>query len=193
MLKVENKYKFQERLTFIPITDEMIVLAEEHQRLLREQHGEQNILTDDCDITGSLAQQAVAWQMRAWGFEPKDSPIFDKNIRSDKCDFEWRYEKIDVKGSPLGKNWHVVYPNSRLLVQNKKMDTHLRKGIDKYLFVKIEHDDDTYKPLQAIVVGFYSVTNFWKYGLDGSDMKVKEPTTYVLAKDCTPFKDFVFA
>jgi len=205
MLKVENKYKFQENLTFIPLTDEMITLAEEHQRLLMEQYGEYNMLNEDCDITGSLSQQAVAWQMRAWGFEPKDSPIFDKNIRSDKCDFEWRYEKhdfrqpldlrckIDVKGSPLGKGWHTVYPKSRLLVQNNKREKHLQKGIDRYLFVKIDHDDETDKPLQAIVVGFYNVNNFWKYGLDGSDMKVKEPTTYVLAKDCTPFKEFIFA
>jgi len=193
MLKVENKYKFQENLTFIPITDEMITLAEEHQRLLMEQHGEYNMLNEDCDITGSLAQQAVAWQMRQWGFEPENSSMFDKNIRSDKCDFEWRYEKIDVKGSPLGKNWHTVCPKSRLLVQDKKKETHLRKGIDRYLFVKIDHDDETHKPLQAIVVGFYNVTNFWKYGLDGGDMKVKEPTTYVLAKDCKPFKEFIFA
>jgi hypothetical protein len=193
MLKVENKYKFQERLTFIPITEEMIALAEEHQKLLLEQHGEQDVLADNQGITGSLAQQAVAWKMRDWGFEPKDSPIFDKNIRSDKCDFEWRYEKIDVKGSPLGIKWHKVCPKSRLLIQNKKKDTHLKKGIDKYLFVKIDHDDNTQKPLQAIVVGFYNVDNFWKYGLDGSDMKVKEPTTYVLAEDCIPFKEFIFA
>ena len=114
---MKAEYKFQENLTFIPITDEMIELAQEHQDLLIKQHGEQNVLVENQGITGSIAQQAVVWQMRKWGFEPEDSPIFDKNIRSDKCDFEWRYEKIDVKGSPLGKNWHTVYPNSRLLVQ----------------------------------------------------------------------------
>lgn len=190
---MKAEYKFQENLTFIPITDEMIELAQEHQDLLIKQHGEQNVLVENQGITGSIAQQAVVWQMRKWGFEPEDSPIFDENIRSDKYDFEWRYEKIDVKGSPLGKGWHTVYPKSRLLVQNNKREKHLQKGIDRYLFVKIDHDDETDKPLQAIVVGFYNVNNFWKYGLDGSDMKVKEPTTYVLAKDCTPFKDFVFA
>jgi len=190
---LKAEYKFQENLTFIPITDEMIELAQEHQDLLIKQHGEQNVLAENQGITGSIAQQAVVWQMRKWGFEPEDSPIFDENIRSDKCDFEWRYEKIDVKGSPLGKGWHTVYPKSRLLVQNNKREKHLQKGIDRYLFVKIDHDDETDKPLQAIVVGFYNVNNFWKYGIDGGDMKLKEPATYVLAKDCTPFKEFIFA
>lgn len=171
-------------LQYIPLTKEMVALAEKHEKQFRENKGIQNMLTEDCDLIGSLAQQAVVKQFELWHFKADNSKIFDPNITSDKYDFIWRYEKCDVKGSSLGKDWHDVFKNTRFLIESEKELSHRVKGLQRYVFVKIDLQDR-----MAIIAGTISFEDFWRKSYDAEeyDMRVKKPTRFILASQLTSF------
>jgi hypothetical protein len=115
--------------------------------------------------------------------------MFDATITSDDFDFMWRYELCDVKGSPFGKKWHDVVPNSHFFIESSKELFHRRKGLKRYIFVKIDLEDD-----MAVIAGVISVEDFWKKGGDArvAGMKVLTPTTFVDAPQLESFRKFAF-
>lgn len=177
-------------LDYIPITSEMAERARKDANSLDTQHGRDTRLTRDSGFIGSLAQQAVAKQFSLWGLKPENSRIFDPSITSDECDFVWRYERCDVKGSPCGKNWHDVFPNTHFFIETEKKKVHEEKGLQRYVFVKIDLEEN-----MAIISGVMSFEDFWKKGVDArvAGMRVKIPTTFVDARQLDSFRKFVYS
>lgn len=175
------------RPVIVGLDDEMISQAYKNQKdMINNKGGMFNSYSDLCDVIGSLAQQAVAYQMMMWGLKPENSDFFQRDINSDEFDFMWRYEKVDVKGSPFGEGWHIIYPKTRFLIEQNKENIHFQKGINRYVFVKID-----LKLKKAIIAGIISFNRFWEQAVREDSGNWKVPTAWVSFNDLESFEDFV--
>jgi hypothetical protein len=138
-------------------------------------------LNEDRDFIGAVGQLFVIDEMRSWGFEPKHSDYFDPKRSGDECDLEWRYEKIDVKTSPLTNNYNKIFPNSRFLVKDESM----YKKVDRYVFVKVNMETE-----EVVIAGCIDYNRFWRIA---EPMTGKLDCHYVLARQLADFKKFVYA
>lgn len=178
-------------LQYVPLTKDMFKKAEEDDKnFYKLKNGLHGFMSENCNIIGSLAQQAVAKQFEIWKFKPINSPFFDDKVKSDKYDFMWRGEKCDVKGSEMGKGWHDIYPNSVLMIESDEKIPHKIKGIQRYVFVGIDLEDK-----MAIICGQIKYEDFWRIGKNAreSGFKVKKATTYIRAKEAGSFRKFVYS
>ena len=96
-------------------------------------------------------------------------------------DFEWRYEKCDVKSSPVSEDYPKVYPTSRLLVRDGT------KKVDRFVFTKINLKDKV-----VLIAGCIKSHKFWDLAKPLIE-NAKHPCHYVLAKELSPFRDFIYA
>lgn len=180
----------------VPLTDEMVKQARMDESNIIEQKG--GYLWDadgqweehnpEEDFIGSLAQQAVSWQFSEWGFAPEETPFFVATKTADEFDFRWRYENLDVKGSPTSPDYPKVYPRSRFLLPYHKREKH-RGKVQRYIFVKVNYPDRV-----ALIAGIIHFNDFWSKAQDCEEagMAVKTPSAFVLTTDLASFRNFVF-
>jgi hypothetical protein len=168
-------------LDFDSILKEAVRLQDQIRETYRGFQSTRN-LNEDRDLIGAIGQLWVIEQIKSWGFVPQEWGYFDPNKRSDDCDFIWRYEKCDVKASPT--QFPQIYRNSRFLIK----DDSESKKVDHYIFVKVDLAGK-----KVVIAGCMKYNCFWEDSLPFESYKIKYPCHYILAKDLTPFEDFIYA
>jgi hypothetical protein len=171
----------------VPFTDEFLEAAIKQQKMMHDKmEGFQSTINmnNDRDLLGFLGQASVVHKIREWGYEPKFSAYFNPALTGDDGDFEWRYEKCDVKASSVSKDFPKVYPNSRFLIKDKSEV----KEVDRYVFCKVDIPKRV-----VLIAGCMNYNRFWRDSKPLESDKCKEPCHYVLAKDLDSFRKFIYA
>lgn len=184
-----NQYsKCIDQCVHFEITDDLLHQAIEDEKNMLAQKGIVNRTTVDMnrhrDKIGSLAQNGLFEKVKELGVKlDSTTPYFDATIHSDLADFWHRGGSNDIRGSVMGREFSIVYPNSRLLVY----DNDREKDIDWYTFVKIDENC-----LKGHIVGVIRYDKVWTDDHIYRSPKLKAPCHYVYARETKPFRDYLF-
>jgi len=163
-------------ISSIPITDEMLKLAEVDAECLKSSIGQKTRnATENRDITGSLAHQAVEIKFKELGY-PFESYRLERRTFGDRGDIKYENDLIDVKGTSN------VF-NSQFLVFDSELESIREKGITHFCFVKVDYD---YK-----AISIYGVISFDDFMEKSYHVKLKWDNHAIKAYQLKPFISYV--
>lgn len=166
------------------ITDELFELAEYEMAKLKAQKGENNPttvnITNNHDLIGSLAQNAVFTYIENMGIYVETTPYYDPRRNADKCDLYHRGQFVDIKGSSIYKYPHVTRYTKHLVYDHQK-----DKPMDEYLFCKVDIDNRL-----VHIAGLVSYEEAWqdKYRYM---VKGKHPAHQIPQPVLKPFREWL--
>lgn len=110
-------------------------------------------LNPENDLVGYIGQAGTIEWVESQGFVVPHGGYYNEERKGDNGDFEWRYEKCDIKSSPMNdpKKFPRVYANSGLLLKEGT------KKVDRLVFVKVNFLDKKF-----FIVGVIRWNSFMK-------------------------------
>lgn len=166
----------------VPITQEMIMEAEEEASFLKSKYGSNTRpVISERDIIGSLAHQAVEVFLDSQELAYKSYRKI-KYQHGDNLDIEYENDKIDVKGTH-GELDQWFYNKNFLVFQDQLDDPKINK-LTHFVFVLVKPDFS-----EAYIFGIISIGDFLS---KSKEVILKYKNQEIRAYQLRPFRKYIW-